>query len=205
MNRPSRVILVGAFSEIIELCEAARIGIVGLIDDRLAGSFGGHAILGTDADASRLLAAHPGVPVHITPDMPAARGRLAGQYLALGAQLATLVHPTAIVSPSARLGQGCVIQAGAHVSSGARLGRCVKVNTCANVTHDVEIGDFATVAPSAVLLGRCRVEAGAYIGANATVLPGCSVGKDATIGAGSTITRDVPHGATFVGMPGRPR
>ena len=57
-----------------------------------------------------------------------------------------------------------MIQARAHVSSASTLGRSVKVNTCANVTHDVVVGDFATIAPSAVLLGRTSVGAGAYVG-----------------------------------------
>ncbi len=204
MKRPDRIILVGAFSEIIELCAAAGIAIAGLIDDRLTGTHWGHEIDGTDAEAPRLLAEHPGVPVHITPEAPSVRRRLTERYQSLGAAIATLVHPTAIVAPSAHLGAGCVVQAGAHISSGTRLGRGVKVNTCANITHDVDIDDFVTIAPSAVILSRCRIGSGAYIGANATLLPGISVGAEATVGAGSTITRAVPSGATYAGVPGRP-
>lgn len=205
MSNPSHVILVGAFSEIIELCEEAGIDIVGLIDEPHHGTHHRHRVLGTDVDAPRILAEYPAVPVHITPDLPALRRQLVEHYRVLGATFATLIHPSAIVSPTALLADGCVIQAGAHVSSGARLGLCVKVNTCANITHDVEIGDFATIAPSAVLLGRCRIATCAYIGANATVLPARCIGKDAIVGAGTTITHDVPDGAVFVGAPGRPR
>lgn len=200
---PSCVILVGAFSEIIELCEAARVDIAALIENSLK-VVGARRVAGTDDDAARILHSHPGVPVHITPDSPVVRRELTARYEALGAQVVTLIHPTAIVAPSVRLGPGCAVQAGAHISSGTIAGRGVKVNTCANVTHDVEIGDFATIAPSAVLLGRSRIGAGAYIGANATILPGISIGRGAVVGAGTTITCDVPADVTYIGVPGRP-
>jgi sugar O-acyltransferase (sialic acid O-acetyltransferase NeuD family) len=201
--RPS-VILVGGFSEIIELCAAAGIEVVGIIDRQLSTGAEQLPLLGGDDDAAGVLERHPGVPVHITPDPPAIRQRLAARYPELGAEHATLVHPSAIVSPSATLGAGCVIQAGASISSFARLGRCVKVNTRATITHDVTIDDYATIAPCAVLLGRSRIGAAAYVGANSTILPGVAIGRGATVGAGTTITRDVPDGATFVGSPGRP-
>jgi len=205
MNVPSRVILVGGFIEIVELCVAAGVEIIGIIDNRLTGSFAGCPILGDDDDAARILDRQSEVPVHVTPDSPARRQSLAERYANLGAELATLVHPSAIISSSVMLGEGCVIQAGAHVSASVTLGHGVKVNTCANITHDVEVGDFATIAPSAVLLGRTRIGAQAYVGANATILPGVSIGRGATVGAGTTVTRDVPDGAVYVGVAGRSR
>ena len=205
MNAPGQVILVGAFSEIVELCEAAGIGIAALIENRPDAESFGLPITGTDAEAAAILAAHPGVPVFVTPDRPALRAQLTEHYLALGAQLATLVHPRAFVARSARLGFGCVAQAGALVSSNSVLGVGVKLNTGANVTHDVTVGDFTSVAPGAVLLGRGRVGARAYIGANATILPGCAVGDGAVVGAGCVVTGDVPPGAVVAGNPGRAR
>ena len=47
----------------------------------------------------------------------------------------------------------------------------VKVNTNANIMHDCLIGNYVTVAPNAVLLGKVEIDDKAYIGANATLLP----------------------------------
>jgi sugar O-acyltransferase (sialic acid O-acetyltransferase NeuD family) len=203
MSAPRQIILVGAFVEIVELCDLLYVEIVGIIDNVCAGPFLGRPILGTDNEADNILARHPSVPIHVTPDSTKLRCELSAHYSRLGASFATLVHPEAFLAPSVTIGAGSVIQARAHVSSATVLGRGVKVNTCANITHDVNIGDFATIAPSAVLLGRTRVGSRAYIGANATILPGISIGENALVGAGTTVTRDVPAGTKVVGVPGR--
>jgi sugar O-acyltransferase (sialic acid O-acetyltransferase NeuD family) len=204
MNGTRSVILVGAFIEIIELCEALNLGIAGVVENARIGSILGHPILGADDQAAEILQRFADIPIHITPDSPNVRSQLTAQYLRLGASFASLVHPAAYVAPSAAIGQGVAIQARAHISSASVIGRGVKVNTCANITHDVNIEEFATVAPSAVLLGRVHVGARAYIGANATILPGISVGTDAIVGAGATVTHDVPPGGKVIGLSARP-
>jgi UDP-2-acetamido-3-amino-2,3-dideoxy-glucuronate N-acetyltransferase len=47
------------------------------------------------------------------------------------------------------------------------------------------------------------VEKGASIGSGAVILGGVRVGGDALVGAGAVVTRDVPPGATVLGVPAR--
>jgi acetyltransferase EpsM len=123
----------------------------------------------------------------------------------LPAEPVTLVHPTAIVSPSARLGTGTVAFAAAIVQAEARVGSHAVLNTRATVEHDVVVGDFAHIAPGAVLLGGAEVGTGVLVGAGAVVLPGIRIGEGAVVGAGSVVAKNVPAGATVVGVPARTR
>jgi acetyltransferase-like isoleucine patch superfamily enzyme len=41
------------------------------------------------------------------------------------------------------------------------------------------------------------------IGAAATILPGVRIGHGAMIGAGALVTKDVPAGETWIGVPAR--
>ena len=121
-----------------------------------------------------------------------------------GAELATVLHPSAIISPSAVIEQGSVILAGAIVGPSARLGRATIVNHAAIVDHDCLIGDCVNICPGVRLGGAVHVEQGAFVGLNACVLPGRRIGQNAIIGAGSVVIQDVVSGCTVAGNPARP-
>jgi UDP-2-acetamido-3-amino-2,3-dideoxy-glucuronate N-acetyltransferase len=48
------------------------------------------------------------------------------------------------------------------------------------------------------------VKQGASIGSGCTIMCGVTIGKNSTIGAGSVVTKDVPDGAVYAGVPARP-
>ncbi len=200
----SKVLLVGGFHEVIELCELCGVEVVGIIDGALRGEYRGCKVLGDDGMVEALFRRYGDTPVVIVPDLPSTRRRLVELYAGAGFGFARLISPRALVSPTAVVGEGVVIQSGVNVSASARIGDHVKLNTMASVMHDATVGHYTTVAPSAVLLGGVRVGVGCYIGSNATILPTRSVEDNSTVGAGAVVTRDVPRGTTVVGNPARP-
>ena len=122
---------------------------------------------------------------------------------AAGIMLVNAVHPTAFVSPRAKLGRGVVVAPKACVIVDARIGDVAIVNTAAVVDHECDVGDGAHVCPGAILAGRVRVGRGAFIGIGAQVIQCRNVGEFAVVGAGAAVIEDVPDGATAVGVPAR--
>ena len=114
-----------------------------------------------------------------------------------------LVHPSAMVSPSAHLGRGCVVFPLAVVNAGAKVGDAVIVNSGAIIEHDCELRSAVHVSPGAVLCGGVSVGERTWIGAGATIIHQIRIGKDAVVGAGATVIEDVMAGITVVGTPAR--
>lgn len=131
-----------------------------------------------------------------------ARGRLLSRLSA--AELPALIHPSAALSPSARLGPATVVLAQAVVNARACLGGGVILNSGAIVEHDCVLGDAVHISPGAVLCGKVRIGERTWIGAGATVIPGVVVGSDAVVGAGSVVLRDVADGVKVAGNPAKP-
>lgn len=134
----------------------------------------------------------------------AARLRLTPYVRERGFELATAIHPRAVVAADVVIGGGTVIAAGAVVGPATTLGENVIVNTLAGVDHDCSIGAGAHVAPGARLGGTVRVGEGAWIGIGAVVREKVSIGERAVIGAGAVVLDDVASGIVAFGVPARP-
>jgi serine O-acetyltransferase len=103
---------------------------------------------------------------------------------------------------------------GIEIHPGARIGCCVFIDHGMGVVigETAEVGDGCTIYQG-VTLGGTSLEpgtkrhptlgAGVIVGAGAKVLGGFKVGDGARIGSNAIVVKEVPAGATVVGMPGR--
>lgn len=183
-----RLIIVGAGGHARSMAEAALLSgvfeVVGFLDDafpRLA-KVRDFPVLGTMHDIQMYRAFAEMAVVAIGNNE--LRESLCHQLSAAGFQLATVVHPTAIVSPSAVLGEGCAIMAGAIVGTEAQLGKGVILNCGAVVDH------------------HCRVDDFGYLGVHAAMAGGAVLGRGAWMQAGSALGYGVKIDAGVVLVPG---
>lgn len=131
------------------------------------------------------------------------RVKLATAAVALGYELVNAISPRAVVSPSARLGRGVAVMAGAVINAEAVIGDLSIINTGASVDHDCVIGAGVHIAPQAALAGHVHVGATSLLGIGSRVIPERRIGKDAIVGAGAVVIRDVGDNATVAGTPAR--
>lgn len=203
LNHSSQIILVGGFSEIIELCELCGRKILGIIDNKLCGKYMGYEVLGDDRCAMDLYSEYEEVPLILTPDEPKIRRHLASYYSRIGFKFCNLISPDASISKYAKIGTGVTIQGGVNISSMVSVEDFVKINSLANIMHEVKIEAYSTIAPNAVVLGRVKISESCYVGSNATILPEVVVGRCAVVGAGAVVIKDVRDGVKVIGNPAR--
>jgi acetyltransferase EpsM len=133
------------------------------------------------------------------------RRRLLERFLPQGWTWATIVHPTAFVSPSAHLGAGVFIGPRAIVHAGARLADHVVVNSAAVVEHDVVLALGAQLAPGAICGGGVQIGDWAFIGLGSLIRDHVAVGAAAIVGMGAVVVGPVAEQCMVYGNPARVR
>jgi sugar O-acyltransferase (sialic acid O-acetyltransferase NeuD family) len=157
-------------------------------------------VVGSDDDLPRLVASHKfdGAVVGVGNAALARRPTLFARLRDVRIATPALVHPSAVVSPSARIGAGSVVFPQVAIGADVGVGDDVVVYSGSVVEHDSRIGDHAYLAPGVILCGNVRVETGAFLGAGAIVVPGVVIGAGASVPAGARVTSDVVAGTRFV-------
>ena len=72
-------------------------------------------------------------------------------------RLATLIHPLAYISPTAKIAQGCVIMPYAVINTGSRIGQGCIINCNAVVDHDCILEEGCHIAPGAIVKAENHV------------------------------------------------
>lgn len=134
----------------------------------------------------------------------AIRERCLATMQASGRSIPALIDPSARISPTAQLGPGTIVMAGAIVQADTQIGFGGIINTGASVDHDCIVGNCVHVAPGARLTGNVTVGDRSLIGAGSVVIPQVQIAADNTIGAGAAVVRDTKPGQVLVGVPAGP-
>jgi bifunctional UDP-N-acetylglucosamine pyrophosphorylase/glucosamine-1-phosphate N-acetyltransferase len=124
------------------------------------------------------------------------------------------IGPGSDCGPFAKLRPGTRVAGNVHIGSFAELVRS-SVGSGSKVPHvsylgDTTVGEDVNIGAGTITANYDGVkknptviEDGAFIGVDTMLRAPVRVGRGARTGAGSVVTRDVPPGATAVGMPAR--
>lgn len=118
-----------------------------------------------------------------------------------GWKAVNIIHPNAVVSETAKLGLGILIEAGCLVTPSPIIGNNVVVNTGSQVNHDNVIEDHVYLASGVILSGGVTIGKNTLIDDGVIVTLGTKVGENTLIGAGSVVTKDIPSKVIAYGSP----
>jgi len=117
--------------------------------------------------------------------------------------LATLIHPSVIISDHLKIGGGSIICAGTIFAINTVVGKHCILNLGCRIGHDTIIDDYCSCMPGTNLAGKVKLGKGCYCGLNVCVINGLKIGEWTTLGAGAAVVRDIGEYSLAVGVPAK--
>lgn len=116
---------------------------------------------------------------------------------------ATLIHPSAIIDPSSKIGKGTSIYSGTVIDMGCKIGENVLINVGTVIAHDTEISAHCFLSPGVTLAGFVHVNDLCILGIGSTVVDHVDICSGVKLGAGTVVIDSIHEPGLYVGTPQR--
>jgi sugar O-acyltransferase (sialic acid O-acetyltransferase NeuD family) len=165
----------------------------------------GHVVCGSVEDATELAESTGCRSFFVAVGDNFARWRIASLLSDMipGIEFPFIIHPSALLSNSARVGRGTVVTARAIVSVNASVGDGCIVNVASAVNHDCRMDDFSSISGGVHLGGGAAIGFRSSVGVGATLREKVMVGRDTVVGAGAVVTSNLPDNVVAYGVPAK--
>jgi sugar O-acyltransferase (sialic acid O-acetyltransferase NeuD family) len=204
-----RVLIVGGSDQgrqVIDILERrAEIEIVGVLDSEIEAGTDvyGHPVLGRDHDVAAAVRTSNADSFVVAIGDNFTRGCVTDTIVSScpGLDAISAVHPSAVVSRRAQVGQGSIVMAGAVISNGCIVGRGGLLGTNSSIDHDTVAGEFVSLGPGATTGGTVRIGDCSAIGLGASVIHHVTIGAHTVVGSGALVLDDIGDHVVAFGEP----
>jgi acetyltransferase-like isoleucine patch superfamily enzyme len=123
-----------------------------------------------------------------------------------------------MIRSGVEIGDNSIIGHLVMIESDTKIGRRVTIQSQCHITKNAMIADRCFLGPMAMLIntrnishGRDydailegpNIKFGCRIGSGAIIMPGVTIGENVSVGAGAVVTRSIPDGEIWLGVPAR--
>ncbi len=122
-------------------------------------------------------------------------------FAAKGFRLATIIHPSAVISPFATIGPGSVVFANAVINPFATIKNACIINTGAIVEHDCIIEDGVHLSPNVAMGGCVHIGKSTWICIGASISNATIIGENVTVAAGAVVLENIADNLLVAGVP----
>lgn len=114
-----------------------------------------------------------------------------------------IVHPGASVARTAHLDSGTVVFFGSQIGAGCFIGNFSVLNHLSSIDHDSHTGDFASLAPGAIVGGNVNIQLRSALMISSSVAHNVTIRNDVILGGNSFLKDNTESLAIYAGNPAR--
>lgn len=121
-----------------------------------------------------------------------------------GGKTPSLIHPTAVISPSAEIGKGVYIHANTNIWTKVKISDYTIISPNVVIAHHTKVGKACLISTLAGVGASINIEERCFIGMGSTIVTGVNnIGKDTTVGAGAVVLKDLDSECVYAGVPAK--
>ena len=135
---------------------------------------------------------------------PKVKAKLVNIILERGGKFINLIHRTAQVCETAKMGIGNVLSPYSGLSDHVVIGNYVSINTLSGLGHDAELEDYSTLSSGVDVMGYAKIGRMVFMGSGAKALPHSKIEDNVYVGVGSVVFKRVKEGLKVFGNPALP-
>ncbi len=122
----------------------------------------------------------------------------------LGYKTPNYIHPSVIISPNVKIGEGIYILLGTTIMPHTTIKDYVMISMGVHLAHHVVLEEGVFLSTGCNFGASITAHKYAYCGISSTIMTGLhELGEDCLIGAGAVVIKDVPTKAVMAGVPAK--
>lgn len=210
MKNKKRIIILGTGGHaklLVDIAEqSGEYEVIGFTDKtRREGEFAGYPVLGDDSILQKYLEeglTTVAIGVGGFKDN-LLRKEIYQRIKKQGFEVATIIHPSCIISPSVIIKEGAVLFAGVTINNDVEIGENTIIATSSTIDHDTIIGSHVLISAGVTIGAYTKIKEGVLCALGAKVISGVEIEKEILIGAGAVVVKDLMEKGLYIGCPAK--
>lgn len=131
------------------------------------------------------------------------RKKIFNRIKSMGFNIPVLIHPSAVISKSVFLDEGCVIFQGVNLNTDIKIGKNNIIATGANIDHETSLGDHVLISAGVTIGGNVEIEDEVLCALGSNIISGVRINVNIVVGAGAVVVNDLIEKGTYLGCPAK--
>ncbi len=121
----------------------------------------------------------------------------------MGFYIPVLIHPSANISKSVIIDEGCVIFQGVNINTDVKIGKNNIIATGSNIDHETSLGNHVLISAGVTIGGNVEIEDEVLCALGSKIISGVRIKGNVVVGAGAVVVNDLIEKGIYLGCPAK--